>query len=428
VLRRTSLTLLVLALAWPAGAVAVAQEPGPQPAPAPADAPPPVVADPRLSPNLAAVAVDSPAYRVALDRFRQAEQRVAEARDRFTSEQELLGELHQAEARLIGDVNEASRRRSKSARRAEELSGAVHDLAVATYVGGGMGLGDGVALGGASTPLAQDLDLEAITAGQRHRVLVEAVSRDQLAEYRAHLDVVEQSDQAIVAGVAAIDEVRRRLVTTAAARDEAQADATRANDDLLRRSSELADARLGAQVVGLDFSLVVLDAYVRAALVLLFEQPSCGLRWQALAGIGRTESGHGTFGGAVVDPSGQVSRPIIGIPLDGNNGTEAIGDTDGGELDGDPVVDRAVGPMQFIPTSWRAFGRDGNGDGRRDPQNLYDSATAAGVLLCRGAPLDSDGRLRASFLRYNNSGAYADTVLGRTRGYDGFVIPPVPGA
>ncbi len=382
-----------------------------------------------MSPNLAAVAVDSPAYRVAADRYREAEQQVADARQRFTSEQTLLGELHQAEARLIGEVNEASRRRAKSARRAEELSGAVHDLAVATYVAGGMGTGGGTGSDAGATDLFdQGLDLESITAGQRHRVLVEAVSRDQLTEYRAHLDVVEQADQAIVAGMAATDEVRRRLVTTAAARDQAQADAARSADDLIRRSADLADARLGAQVVGLDFPLVVLDAYVRAALTLAFENPSCGLRWQALAGIGRTESGHGTFGGAVVGPSGQVSRPIIGIPLDGNNGTQAIGDTDGGELDGDPTVDRAVGPMQFIPTSWRAFGRDGNGDGQRDPQNLYDAATAAGVLLCRGAPLDSDGRLRASFLRYNNSGVYADTVLGRTRGYDRFVIPPVPGA
>jgi membrane-bound lytic murein transglycosylase B len=418
------LVLVLTTLAGPVVAPAVAQDAGL--APAPIDAPP-VVADPRVSPNLAAVAVDSPAYRVAADRYRQAEQQVAEARDRFTSEQTLLGELHQAEARLIGEVNEASRRRAKSARRAEELSGAVHDLAVATYVAGGMGGGTG-GDAGANDLFDQGLDLESITAGQRHRVLVEAVSRDQLMEYRAHLDVVEQADQAIVAGVAATDEVRRRLVSTAAARDRAQADAARSAADLVRRSVELADSRLGAQVVGLDFPLVVLDAYVRAALVLAFENPSCGLRWQALAGIGRTESGHGTFGGAAVAPSGQVSRPIIGIPLDGNNGTQAIGDTDGGELDGDPTVDRAVGPMQFIPTSWRAFGRDGNGDGQRDPQNLYDAAAAAGVLLCRGAPLDSDGRLRASFLRYNNSAAYADTVLSRTRGYDTFIIPPVPGA
>jgi hypothetical protein len=34
--------------------------------------------------------------------------------------------------------------------------------------------------------------------------------------------------------------------------------------------------------------------------------------------------------------------------------------------------------------------------------------------------------MRAAFLGYNNSSAYADLVLERTRGYDRFVIPPPP--
>jgi membrane-bound lytic murein transglycosylase B len=103
-----------------------------------------------------------------------------------------------------------------------------------------------------------------------------------------------------------------------------------------------------------------------------------------------------------------------------------VGDSDGGSLDGDPNVDRAVGPMQFIPTSWRAFGRDGNGDGVRDPQNMYDAALAAAVLLCRTRGLEADDAMRRAFLAYNNSGAYATLVLQRTHGYDAFQIPPVP--
>jgi membrane-bound lytic murein transglycosylase B len=82
--------------------------------------------------------------------------------------------------------------------------------------------------------------------------------------------------------------------------------------------------------------------------------------------------------------------------------------------------------MQFIPTSWRSLGRDGNGDGQANPQNMYDAALAAAGLLCRGRTLDSDAGLRAAFLGYNNSNAYASLVLERTHGYDLFVIPPPP--
>ncbi len=39
------------------------------------------------------------------------------------------------------------------------------------------------------------------------------------------------------------------------------------------------------------------------------------------------------------------------LPLNGANGTQAIRDTDAGQLDGDSIWDRAVGPMQFIPST-----------------------------------------------------------------------------
>jgi membrane-bound lytic murein transglycosylase B len=221
-------------------------------------------------------------------------------------------------------------------------------------------------------------------------------------------------------------DVRQRVAETTAARDDAIESGARATSDLDRFGRQVADTRLEARVVGLDFTFVVLDAYVKAATMLAGERPECGLRWTALAGIGRTESSHGTFGGAQVRADGSITRPIIGIPLDGNNGTAVIGDSDGGELDGDPSVDRAVGPMQFIPTSWRSLGRDGNDDGRADPQNMYDAALAAANLLCRSQRLDTDGGMRSAFLRYNNSSAYAALVLERTHRYDQFVIPPVP--
>ena len=104
-----------------------------------------------------------------------------------------------------------------------------------------------------------------------------------------------------------------------------------------------------------------------------------------LAGIGRIESNHGLFGGSVTrfSAAGTVSPRITGPPLDGN-GVASIADSDGGRWDGDVTWDRAVGPMQFIPTTWRSLGRDGNGDRIADPNNLFDAAVSAAGYLCLG--------------------------------------------
>jgi membrane-bound lytic murein transglycosylase B len=316
---------------------------------------------------------------------------------------------------LTAEINEATRRREKSAARLAALRETVRDFAVASYVSGGIG-----------EPLPLLLDLDEINDRKREQVLVDTASAQRFAELLAHADAVARAEAVLAQADADLADVRRRLDETVAVRDGAIRDGERATADLDRFGREVADARLEADVVGLDFTFVALDAYVKGATAMFAERPQCALRWTALAGVGRTESGHGTFGGAVVQADGAVTRPIIGIPLDGSNGTAVITDSDGGELDGDPVFDRAVGPMQFIPTSWRALGRDGNGDRRADPQNLYDAALAAAALLCRGGPLDSDAGLRAAFLRYNNSNAYANQVLERTKGYDAFVIPPAP--
>jgi membrane-bound lytic murein transglycosylase B len=389
--------------------------PDPQPAGAPEDgAPgPPPIQDPRVAPSLVAVPVDSPAYRDAVARYRDAERRLDESRSLYAASQAELVTLHEADARLVGERNEATRKRAKADGRRTELRAKVREFAVANYMAVGMG-----------EPFDPALDLDRINELLRQRALVDTASEQHLAELAATADQVRRMDAVLAQTGADLVDVRRRLEETTAARDGAVADGSRATSDLARFGQQVADARLEAKVVGLDFTFVVLDAYVKGAERMAFERPACALRWTALAGIGRTESGHGVFGGAVVGPNGDVSRPIIGIPLDGNQNTAVITDSDGGELDGDVEYDRAVGPMQFIPTSWRGLGRDGNGDGRADPQNMYDAALAAAGLLCRGRTLDSDAGLRAAFLSYNNSNAYASLVLERTHAYDLFVIPP----
>jgi membrane-bound lytic murein transglycosylase B len=97
----------------------------------------------------------------------------------------------------------------------------------------------------------------------------------------------------------------------------------------------------------------------------------------------------------------------------------AIRDTDGGRYDGDPVWDRAVGPMQFIPGTWRIWGADGNGDGVADPQNIEDAALAAAGYLCSGGrDLSRPADLQAAVLSYNHSQQYLSTVLGIMQAVD----------
>ena len=153
-------------------------------------------------------------------------------------------------------------------------------------------------------------------------------------------------------------------------------------------------------------------------LSLYFQHAStcAGLPWQVVAGIGKVESNHARFGDANIGGDGVVRPAIIGIPLNGQNGTAAIADTDRGVLDGDRVWDRAVGPFQFIPTSWTIYGRDGNGDGNRDPQNIFDAVPAAVAHLC---PHGSITDIEAAIFAYNRSTEYVELVLEWAATYTG---------
>jgi len=141
-----------------------------------------------------------------------------------------------------------------------------------------------------------------------------------------------------------------------------------------------------------------------------------GLPWQVLAGIAKVESDHGRYGGASIDVEGNVRPPIIGIPLNGTNATARIVDTDNGRYDRDTIWDRAVGPFQFIPTSWAIFGQDGNRDGIRDPNNVYDAVPAAVAHLCPYGQVDD---IEAAIFAYNRSRSYVALVLEWAARYTG---------
>jgi len=193
-------------------------------------------------------------------------------------------------------------------------------------------------------------------------------------------------------------------------------------DQLVRSEERVAEERMSASIDGTDLSTGALDAYWRAASTLRLTNPSCAIAWWAIAGIGSTESKHGTYRGAKLGRDGQVSPPIYGPDLNGSNSFAIVSDSDGGNLDGTATTDRAVGPMQFLPSSWNAVARDATGDGVADPQNLYDAALTAGAYLCRKGPgLDQESTLRAAYLSYNRSQKYVDIVMSHALEYQRLV-------
>lgn len=161
-----------------------------------------------------------------------------------------------------------------------------------------------------------------------------------------------------------------------------------------------------------------LEAYANAHAVMAATHPDCRITWVTLAAIAAVESKHGGFEGRTLLPDGRPSSPIIGVALDGSPGVKTIPDTDNGILDGDKVWDHAVGPFQFIPSTWAKWRADGNRDGITDPQNIDDASLAAAQYLCADNRNLStgDGWLRA-ILSYNDSLDYAQEVYGFAQGY-----------
>ena len=99
-----------------------------------------------------------------------------------------------------------------------------------------------------------------------------------------------------------------------------------------------------------------------------------GLSWTVLAAIGQIESGDGQ-----------------------NMGPSTAG---------------ALGPMQFLPSTWSTWGIDGFGDsGPPDIMNPFDAVPAAARMLCADGAASGGAGLQQAIFDYNHATWYVDEVL-----------------
>jgi membrane-bound lytic murein transglycosylase B len=183
-----------------------------------------------------------------------------------------------------------------------------------------------------------------------------------------------------------------------------------------------------SSVGSLRIPTIALKAYRNAERMMAEAYPNCGVSWNLLAGIGRIESGHAN--GGATDAAGNPIPPIYGPALDGTlPGNEVIvQNVQAGRV----TYARALGPMQFLPGTWARYASDGKGDGKADVQNIFDATLGAARYLCSGnLNLRNQSQVLAAILRYNNSMAYAQNVLGWAAAYATGVepvdLPPISG-
>ena len=99
-----------------------------------------------------------------------------------------------------------------------------------------------------------------------------------------------------------------------------------------------------------------------------------GLSWTVLAAIGEIESDNGQ-----------------------NMGPSSAG---------------ALGPMQFLPSTWATWGTDGFGDtGPPNNLNPYDAAPSAARMLCGDGAAHGGQSLWNAIFDYNHASWYVDEVL-----------------
>ncbi|MFL6059978.1 MAG: lytic transglycosylase domain-containing protein [Marmoricola sp.] len=161
-----------------------------------------------------------------------------------------------------------------------------------------------------------------------------------------------------------------------------------------------------------------MSAYADAELVMAEQAPGCHLAWNTLAGIGWVESQHGTIDGRTLLADGRSSRPVIGPALDGSSYAAIRSTPTSRTWHDDATWEHAVGPLQFIASTWQKWGTDGDGDGAADPLDIDDAAlTAADYLCADGHDLSTPAGWSAAVHSYNHDDAYVRNVLSAADAY-----------
>ncbi len=377
-----------------------------------------LIPDPNLSPGVDRVAATSPEYDAAIESYLNQLRLIAEARDSLGSSKDELVGLQADKTRIRERLTERRRERRTLVRELDRIENHLRAMAVREYVSSGTT--------DAHTQL-QGLDPDVMRDAGRSFQLVEEAgevqieNRGTLEASLAKLDTEQDSDEKRLAQVALT------VTTTQNDIEDWSIALFESSTKIPELEAAVRDNRRLAYIPELEFDVVVLDAYNSAAIASEEIHPGCGVQWWMLAGIGRVESRHGTYNGtpnpSSVASDGLVTPEIIGIPLNGDSATAVITDTDGGLLDRDPIFDRAVGPMQFIPSTWAGNGLDGDGNGDANPHNLYDAALSAAHYLCRTAGnVTTVEGLRRGYFAYNHHDSYVNAVYAFAVGYQKFEL------
>lgn len=75
----------------------------------------------------------------------------------------------------------------------------------------------------------------------------------------------------------------------------------------------------------------------------------------------------------------------------------------------------ATGPMQFLPSTFRAYAVDGDGDGVASIYSVVDSVYTAARYIA--ANIASTGSIQGALYRYNHSWSYVNKVLAIARSF-----------
>jgi membrane-bound lytic murein transglycosylase B len=169
----------------------------------------------------------------------------------------------------------------------------------------------------------------------------------------------------------------------------------------------------------LNIPTTALEAYAYAEWVLSQTRPACKVQWTTIAGIGSVASDHGRVGQGELDADGVPHPVVLGPALDGLAGRVKVTDEDGGALDGDSTWDHAIGPMQLLPSMWRASGVDGDGDGLANPHDIDDAALSAAYFLCatNNQDLSVVANWKAAVSSYHGMALAIDQVYNAAQTY-----------